>query len=229
MQQPVSKSYRYYDLIMAAFVTVLLAANLIGGAKVCEIFGISFSAGVLFFPASYLFGDILTEVYGYARSRKVVWAGFIAMIFASAMASLVVALPPAEGWHNQDAFEIVFGSTWRITLGSLTAYFVGEFANSFTLAKMKIATKGKYLWSRTIGSTIVGEFFDSMIFYPIAFMGIFSNELLIRVMLANYLMKVCWEVAATPLTYWFVAFLKKREREDYYDYKTDFTPFSLKT
>ena len=223
------RSYRYYDFVMAAFVTVLLCANLIGAAKVATIGGYTFGAGVLFFPLSYIFGDILTEVYGYARSRRVVWAGIGAMIFASFMSWVVVSMPPADGYTNQGAMEAMFGQTPRIVAASLIAYFCGEFTNSFVLAKMKIATQGKFLWARTIGSTIFGEAVDSIIFYPIAFMGIWSNELLIQVMIGNYFLKCAWEAIATPVTYRIVSFLKRAESEDYYDVKTKFTPFSLQT
>jgi len=225
--------YRYYDLIMAAFVCVLLCANLIGVSKVTEVtlFGktFAFGAGNLFFPLSYLFGDILTEVYGYARSRKVVWAGFGALLFASIMSWVVVHLPPAKGWVGQATIEAAFGSTWRIALASLVGYFVGEFANSFTLAKMKILTKGRWLWTRTIGSTLVGEACDTVVFYPLAFGGVWSTDLLIAVMIANYIIKVGWEVLATPITYRVVNALKKAEQEDYFDTNTSFTPFSLRT
>src|SRR5687768_12586422 len=163
------RAYRYYDLVMAAFVTVLLCANVIGASKVATLFGFTFGAGVLFFPISYVFGDILTEVYGYARARKVVWAGFGAMFFASFMSWAVLAFPPAPTWPHQAAFETVFGGTPRIVAASLVAYFCGEFANSYTLAKLKLATEGRLLWLRTIGSTIVGEGIDSLIFYPLAF------------------------------------------------------------
>lgn len=223
------KTYKYYDLVMASFVTILLCSNLIGASKVCRVWGFTFSSGVLVFPISYIFGDILTEVYGYARSRKVVWAGFGALAFASIMAWTVVALPPAPGWTEQAAYETVFGATWRIVVASLIAYFVGEFANSFTLAKMKILTQGKWLWTRTIGSTIVGEAVDSALFYPLAFLGIWPNDLVLKVMISNYTIKVLWEVFMTPVTYKIVGFLKKFENEDYYDYETDFNPFSLKT
>jgi queuosine precursor transporter len=223
--------YRYYDLIMASFVCVLLCANLIGVSKVAEVelFGAprAFGAGNLFFPLSYLFGDILTEVYGYARSRRVVWAGFGALLFASVMSAVVVHLPPAHGWTGQSVIEQAFGSTWRIALASLIGYFCGEFANSFTLAKMKIVTGGRLLWTRTIGSTIVGEACDTVVFYPLAFFGTWNPELLLRVMIANYLLKVGWEVVATPITYRVVNALKRAEHEDFYDRETNFTPFSL--
>jgi len=226
---PAPKQFKYYDLVMAAFVTVYICSNLIGPAKAATLFGFTFGAGVLFFPISYIFGDILTEVYGYARARKVVWAGFAAMVFASFMAWVVVSLPPAKDWPNQAVYETVFGQTPRIVVASLIAYFCGEFANSFTLAKMKILTNGQWLWTRTIGSTIVGEAVDSALFYPIAFYGIFSNELLLTVMITNYVLKTGWEVLMTPVTYKVVAFLKRKEHEDYYDIDTNFTPFSLKT
>ena len=223
------RQYKYYDLIMAAFVCVLLCANLIGAGKPVQIGGFTFGAGVLFFPISYLFGDILTEVYGYARSRKVVWAGFGAMVFASSVSWVVVKLPPAQGWAGQAALESAFGQAPRIALASIVAFFAGEFTNSFTLAKLKILTKGKHLWSRTIGSTVVGEAVDSLIFYPLAFLGPWSADLVLTVAVSNYALKVAWEAVATPLTYWAVAWLKQAEAEDFYDRDTDFTPFSLKT
>jgi uncharacterized integral membrane protein (TIGR00697 family) len=226
---PAGRTYRYYDLIMAAFVCVLLCANLIGVSKAVTIHGFTFGAGNFFFPLSYLFGDILTEVYGYARSRKVVWAGFAALAFASFMSAVVVALPPSPQWQGQEHLEAVFGSTWRTALASLLGYACGEFANSVTLAKLKVRTSGRFLWVRTIGSTIVGEAADTLIFYPLAFLGIWSSSLLLTVMAGNYLIKVLWEVLATPLTYRVVAFLKRQEHEDYYDRDTDFTPFSLRT
>ncbi len=238
----VGHSYRYYDLIMAAFVTILLCTNLISASKQVKLGGFVFGAGVLFFPISYLFGDILTEVYGYARSRKVVWAGFAALGFAAFMSHVVLTLPPAPGWEfqaniagvsmvvpRQAAWEQVFGGTWRIVIASMMGFFAGEFANSFTLAKMKILTKGRWLWTRTIGSTIVGEAADSLIFYPVAFLGIWTPEKVVTILVANYCLKVAWEVIATPLTYRVVGFLKRAEGVDYFDYHTDFTPFSLET
>jgi uncharacterized integral membrane protein (TIGR00697 family) len=227
MQTAPVKRLKYYDLIMAAFVTILLCSNIIGAEKVVRVWGFSFGAGILFFPISYFFNDILTEVYGYARSRKVVWAGFAALGFASFMAWVVVTLPPAAGWVHQDAYVIVFGQTPRIVVASLLAFFSGEFVNSYVLAKMKVITSGRFLWTRTIGSTIAGEAADSLIFYPIAFYGFWPNDLLITVMLTNYVLKVTWEVVATPLTYKVVGFLKQKEHEDYYDRGTNFTPFSI--
>lgn len=228
--------YRYYDFIMAAFVAVLLCSNLIGVHKVTSVdlpfYGeYIYGAGVLFFPISYLFGDILTEVYGYARSRKVIWAGFGALLFASLMSFVVTALPPAKTMSPEqiNALNMIFGQVPRIVLASLTAFWMGEFVNSFVLAKMKLFFNGKFLWIRTIGSTIVGEIADSIVFYPIAFFGIWSNEQLISVMIGNYFIKVLWEVIATPFTYLIVNFLKKAESEDYYDTDTDFNPFKLET
>ncbi len=222
------RSYRYYDLVMAAFVTVLLCANVIGASKLATVFGYTFGAGVLFFPISYVFGDILTEVYGYARARKVVWAGFGALLFASLMSAIVLAFPPAPGWPHQEAFVTVFGNTPRIAMASLVAYFAGEFTNSFVLAKMKVAMEGRHLYARTIGSTIAGEAVDSAIFYPLAFLGVWTVPQVMAVMVSNYAIKVGWEAVMTPFTYKLVGFLKRAENEDYFDRDTDFTPFSLK-
>jgi uncharacterized integral membrane protein (TIGR00697 family) len=221
------RAYRYYDLVMAAFVTVLLCANLIGASKVAQVWGFTFGAGVLFFPISYVFGDVLTEVYGYARARKVVWAGFAALAFASFMSVVILAFPPAPDWGHQRAFDTVFGSTPRIVLASLVAYFSGEFCNSYVLAKMKLWTGGRLLFTRTIGSTIAGEAVDSLIFYPIAFYGTWPTSLVLKVLVGNYLLKVGWEVLLTPVTYRIVNFLKRAENEDYFDRDTNFTPFAL--
>jgi uncharacterized integral membrane protein (TIGR00697 family) len=230
------RQYRYYEFVMAGFVTVLICSNLIGPAKISQVDlplvgAITFGAGVLFFPISYVFGDILTEVYGYARARRVIWAGFAGLAFASFMAWVVVALPPAPFWSNQEAYEIAFGTAWRVAGASMIAYFCGEFVNSFVLAKMKIATAGKWLWTRTIGSTIAGEAVDSALFYPLAFYGtgIIPNDKLIPVMLFQFVAKVLVEVAFTPVTYRVVAALKRAEQEDYYDRRTNFSPFSLRT
>ncbi len=227
-QEPARRVYRYYDFVMAAFVTVLLCANVIGAAKVAQIGDFKFGAGVLFFPISYIFGDILTEVYGYARARRVVWAGFAALAFASFMSWAILAFPPAKGWANQAAYETVYGATPRIVLASLVAYFSGEFCNSYVLARMKVRTEGRWLWARTVGSTIVGEAVDTLIFYPLAFLGVWTNEQLLSVMQANYALKVGWETVMTPVTYRIVNFLKRAESEDYFDRATNFTPFSLK-
>jgi uncharacterized integral membrane protein (TIGR00697 family) len=230
---PPARTFRYYDLLMAAFVTVLLCANLIGAAKVAQIsvlgVRLTFGAGVLFFPVSYIFGDILTEVYGYARARKVVWAGFAALGFASVMSMAILAFPPAPSWRDQAAYETVFGATPRIVVASLVAYFCGEFCNSYVLARMKVLSEGRHLWGRTIGSTIVGEAVDSAVFYPLAFLGVWQTEVVLQVMASNYTLKVLWETAMTPVTYQIVAFLKRAERQDHFDRRTDFTPFSLRT
>jgi len=180
---------------------------------------------------SYVFGDVLTEVYGYARARKVVWAGFAALAFAAFMSKVVLSFAPAPGDWNMgyhSAMQTVFGNTPRLVLASLIAYFCGEFCNSFVLAKMKLRTEGRLLWMRTIGSTIVGEAVDSVVFYPLAFYGLWPNDLLVTVLMTNYTLKVGWEVVMTPVTYRVVNFLKRVESEDYFDRDTDFTPFSLK-
>ena len=230
------KNYKYYDLIMAAFVTVLVCSNLIGPAKVTQIDApllgtLTFGAGVLFFPISFIFGDILTEVYGYAASRRVIWAGFAGLAFASFMAWMIVALPPAPFWHNQEAYEVAFGSTWRISLAGLIAFAVGEFVNSFVMAKMKIIAAGKHLWQRTITSTVFGETVDTVIFVPLAFWnsGIIPNDKIPLIIGAQIIAKIAVEVAFTPAVYKIVAFLKRVEHEDYYDRNTDFNPFRLDT
>jgi uncharacterized integral membrane protein (TIGR00697 family) len=230
------KNYRYYDFVMAAFVTVLICSNFIGAAKQTTIDlpllgATTFSAGVLFFPISYIFGDILTEVYGYGRDRRVVWAGFGALAFATFMAWVVVSLPPAGSdfmKSYQANLEGVFGNSWRIALGSMIAFWCGSFANSYTLAKMKILTQGKWLWTRTIGSTMVGELIDTTLFVFIAFYGIWATGDLVKIAIAQYILKTSWEIVMTPVTYRVVGFLKRVENEDYYDRSTDFTPFSVK-
>jgi queuosine precursor transporter len=228
------REYRYYDFIMAAYVCVLLCANLIGPAKLSTLHlpllgSVTFLSGVLFFPISYVFGDVLTEVYGYARDRRAVWAGFAALAFASFMATVVVHLPPADHWTGQPAVQEIFGNTPRIVLASIIAFSSGSFVNSYVLAKMKLWTQGRWLWTRTIGSTLCGELVDSAIFYTIAFYGLWPNQQLVAVLLTQYVAKSTWEIIATPVTYKVVAFLKRKEGEDYYDRNTNFTPFSLKT
>ena len=227
------RDYKYFEFVMAAFVTVLICSNLIGPAKIVQFdwLPFAFGAGVLFFPVSYVFGDILTEVYGYSRARRVIWAGFGGLAFASFMAYVVVALPPAPFWENQKAYETAFGSTWRIAAASMIAYFCGEFVNSFVLAKMKILTAGRWLWTRTIGSTIAGEAVDSALFYPLAFYGsgIIPNDKLPAIMAAQFVLKVAVEIVLTPLTYKIVGALKRAEHEDFYDRDTNFNPFTLKT
>ncbi len=260
------RSYKYYDLVMAAFVTVLLCSNMIGPGKSCGVSlpfpvpqfsttGLAwstvlvFGAGNIFFPISYIFGDVLTEVYGYARSRKVIWAGFGAMLFYVLMSQVVIHLPvnPNEPFNKvmQPAIETCFGAGPRIVGASILAFWLGDFANSYVLAKMKIWTGGRYLWTRTIGSTIVGQAVDSMVFYPLAFasieplaksMGIqlpaflqggWSQATVLSVVTFNWIFKVCVEIVFTPVTYAICGFLKRAENEDYFDRSTNFTPFSL--
>jgi len=230
------RAFRYYDFLVAGMVAVLLCSNLIGPAKVCAItlpvIGlVSFGAGNLFFPISYIFGDVLTEVYGYARARRAIWAGFGAMLFATFMTWVILNIPAADTEYNrvlQPALETAFGTTGRIVLASIAAYWVGDFVNSFVLAKMKLWTQGRHLWTRTIGSTICGQGVDSMIFYPLAFYGIWTHDTLAAVMLFNFLFKVSVEAAFTPVTYFVVGRLKRSEGVDTYDRHTHFTPFSLK-
>jgi len=228
-----SRSYKYYDLILGAYVCIVLCANLIGPSKITTVpfpflGSITFVAGVLFFPISYLFGDILTEVYGYARDRRVVWAGFGALAFATIMATVIVHLPPAAQWHDQAAVDTIFGNEPRVAVASITAFWCGSFVNSYVMAKMKILTNGRWLWTRVIGSTLCGELVDSVLFQTLAFAGRWDNSLLVQVTITQYLLKSGWEIIATPLTYWVVARLKRVENEDYYDRDTNFTPFSLK-
>ncbi|MFC0205911.1 queuosine precursor transporter [Novosphingobium soli] len=220
------RHFRYFDYVMAAFVAILLLSNLIGASKLASLGGVTFGAGILFFPVSYVIGDVLTEVYGYANARRCVWAGFFAMIFMAFMSFVVVAMPPAADWTGQAAYEAVFGSTWRIVLASLTAFWAGEFVNSFVLAKMKLLTGGRHLWSRTIGSTVFGQAVDSALFYPIAFLGTWTHEQVLTVMVTNWGMKVLWEALLTPLTYAVVGWLKGREGVEVFDENLDFSPFA---
>lgn len=233
--QAKARTYKYFDLVMVAFVVVLVCSNLIGPAKAAQIDlpligAVTFGAGVLFFPISYIFGDVLTEVYGYARARRVIWSGFAALIFAAFMAAVVVALPPAPTWENQKVYEIAFGNTWRIAGASMIAYFCGEFVNSYVLAKMKVATEGRYMRTRFVASTVAGEAVDSSIFYPLAFWnsGIMPNELVLTLMVSQFVAKTLVEIAFLPLTTRIVTALKKAEHEDHYDRDTDFNPFTLK-
>lgn len=254
------RSFRYYDFVMAAFVAILLLSNLVGAAKLTFIEvpfwpegwwpaadGVFiYGAGILFFPLGYVIGDVLTEIYGFARARRVIWTGFAAMVFLAFMSFVVVALPPFGGWTCaaseslvasgdkalspgavcQETYVSVFGSTWRIVLASLIAFWAGEFVNSYVMARMKVLTKGRALWSRTIGSTIVGQGVDSAIFYPIAFWGIWTTEAVLTVMVTNWLLKVLWEALLTPVTYAVVGWLKRAEGVDLFDVETDFSPFS---
>ena len=226
------RALRYYDFVMAAFVTILLLSNVIGAGKVAAVnvpgLGVQpFGAGILFFPVGYVLGDVLTEVYGYARARRCIWAGFAAMLFMAFMSFVVVALPPADGWGGQAAYEQVFGQVPRIVFASMTAFWAGEFANSYVLARMKLWTRGRMLWTRTIGSTVVGEGVDSLIFYPLAFWGAagWSGPLVLRVLVTQWVLKVAWEVLLTPVTYLVVVLLKRHEGIDVYDERTSFSPF----
>ena len=224
------RRFRYFDFVMAAFVTVLLLSDVLGAGKVAvvELPWIGtwpFGAGILFFPVSYVIGDVLTEVYGYARARRCIWAGFAALLFMAFMAAVVVALPPSPDWEGQAAYEAVFGQVPRIVLASIVAFWAGEFVNSYVLARMKIWTRGRHLWTRTIGSTLVGQGIDSLLFYPLAFYGVWDNATLLVVLGTQFALKVAWEALLTPVTYAVVGFLKRREGVDVYDRGTDFSPF----
>lgn len=230
------RQLRYYDFCMAAFAVILICSNLIGAGKQAAVSvpwsaePVIFGAGILFFPLGYVLGDVLTEVYGYARARRVVWVGFAASAFTALMCAVVVAMPPAPGWTGQETLAAVFGQTPRIFLASITAFWAGEFANSFVLARLKLLTKGKMLWTRTIGSTIVGQGVDSLIFYPLAFLGQpdWPVERVLLIAGTNYVLKVLWEVLLTPVTYAVVGWFKRVEGLDVYDTNTDFTPFKTR-
>ncbi len=224
--QPPQRLYRYLDLITAAFVAVLIISN-IASTKILALGPFTFDGGTILFPLAYIFGDVLTEVYGYSRSRRVIWTGFFWLALAAIIFGIVDVLPPAADFPNQAAFHTILGQTPRIVIASLIAYFAGEFSNSFVLAKLKIITKGRFLWVRTIGSTLVGEGIDSALFILIAFLGELPSDLLLAVIVSNYVFKVGVEVLFTPLTYAAVNTLKKAEDEDYYDYTTDFNPLKL--
>ena len=226
------RRFRYFDFVMAAFVTILVLSNVLGAGKVATVAlpGIGdwpFGAGILFFPVSYVIGDVLTEVYGFARARRCIWTGFVALLFMAFMSWVVVALPPAADWGGQAAYEQVFGQVPRIVFASIVAFWAGEFVNSVVLARMKLWTNGKHLWTRTIGSTVAGQGVDSLFFYPLAFFGVLDSETLLKVMLTQWVLKVAWEALLTPVTYAVVGFLKRREGFDVYDEKTEFTPFSV--
>ncbi len=231
------KAYRYFDLVMALFVTVLLLSNLLSSAKIIDsgmsigTFRLSFDAGTLVFPISYIFGDVLTEVYGYKRSRRVIWSGFAASALMGFFVWLAGVLPGEADWLQrvgQGTYDLVLGGVSGLVVASLLAYLAGEFANSYVLAKMKILTNGRWLWTRTIGSTIVGQIFDTLIFFSVATMlGVFPVDLLPSLMVTNYILKVGIEALFTPFTLMIVQALKRAENEDYYDYDTKFTPFTL--
>lgn len=231
----IGRPLRFYDVVMAAFVAILLLSNVLGAGKVAvidlpAIGPWPFGAGILFFPVSYVIGDVLTEVYGYARARRVIWVGTAATIFMAGMAWVVVALPPAPDWTNQAAYETIFGQVPRIVFASLCAFWAGEFVNAYVLARMKVASGGRHLWMRTIGSTVVGQAVDSLIFYPLAFLGAagWTPQLVVTVLFTQWALKVAWEVLLTPLTYLVVGGLKRAEGLDVYDRETDFTPFRAK-
>jgi len=225
---PGNRSYRYLDFITAAFVAVLMISNTVS-VKPVRVWLFTYDGGTILFPLSYIFGDILTEVYGYARSRRVIWSGFGACALMAIMYILVGRLPGAGDWPFQKDYQNILGLAPRIVTASLIAYFAGEFSNSFVLAKMKIWTRGRWLWARTIGSTLVGELADTLLFVAIAFLGApgYPNRMLAAIVISNYVFKVGVEVLFTPITYAVVGFLKRREQEDYYDYQTDFNPFKL--
>jgi uncharacterized integral membrane protein (TIGR00697 family) len=229
------RAYKYYDFLLAGFVAVLLCVNLIGAGKVAQIHlpfvgNVVFGAGILFFPISYAFSNIFTEVYGYAYDRRAVWCGFGALIFAALMSQIVIHLGTAPGEYNQQlqsGLEVVFGNTWRIVIGSMLAYWCGSLVNAYVLAKLKIRSHGKYLWFRVIVSTAAAEFVDSSMFYFMAFYGVWPLQQVIEVAILQYFLKTSWEVLAVPLTYRIVSFLKRKENEDFYDVETDFNPFRL--
>jgi uncharacterized integral membrane protein (TIGR00697 family) len=219
--------YNYVDIITGLFVAVLLISN-IASTKIVQIWKFTFDGGTILFPLSYIFGDILTEVYGFRTGRRVIWIGFFSALLMSVTFGLVGLIKPAPGWEYQQAWMQILGQTPRIVAASLIAYFAGEFSNSIVLAKMKILTKGKFLWTRTIGSTLAGEGIDTVLFVLIAFSGLYNWKTVGLIVASNYIFKVGMEVILTPATYGIVKILKKREHVDYYDYGTSFNPFRLK-
>ncbi len=222
-----NRPLKYYDIILGLFVAVLLISN-VASTKILQLGVFTFDGGTLLFPLSYVLCNILTEVYGYRKARKVIWTGFFSAALMAVTLIGVGALQPAEGWEHQEAYEKILGLTPRIVFASLTAYFVGEFVNSFTLAKLKIFTGGRFLWMRTVGSTILGQGLDTAIFISIAFAGVLQLPLLVSVFFSNYIFKILFEIAATPVIYNVVGFLKRSEQVDVYDIDTDFNPFNLK-
>jgi uncharacterized integral membrane protein (TIGR00697 family) len=217
--------FRYYDLFVHAFVVVLLVSNLVG-QKITAIGPFRISGAQVFFPITYIFGDIFTEVYGYGASRRAIWIGFFASAALVAMGMFTVWLPPAPGWENQQAFETIFGFVPRMVAASLAAFWAGEFANSFVLSKMKLLTQGRYLWTRTIGSTAAGQLVDTAVLMVLAFGGTQPWSTIVNLIFSGYLGKVLYEAAATPLTYAVVNFLKRREGIDIFDRDTNFNPFA---
>lgn len=224
--QPEIRYYRYIDLVTAAFVGVLIISN-IASTKIVQMGPFSFDGGTILFPLAYIFGDVLTEVYGYRRSRRVIWTGFLWIAIAAAVFALVDVLPPAQGWELQASYHSILGQAPRIVLASLLAYLAGEFSNSYVLARLKVITAGRWLWTRTIGSTLIGEAVDTLVFLLVAFWGVLTPDLLLTVMISNYIFKVGVEVLFTPITYRVVSLLKRVEHEDFYDRTTDFNPFKL--
>lgn len=220
------KNYRYFDIIVGLFVAVLLISN-IASTKIVQIWRFLFDGGTILFPLSYIFGDILTEVYGYRKSRKAIWIGFLCALLMSIVLGVVGLIRPAPGWELQEAYMAILGQTPRIVAASLLAYFAGEFSNSYILARMKVATKGKWLAARTIASTVVGQAIDTLIFVFIAFFGVYPNSLLLAIIVSNYIFKVMLEILFTPLTYKIVGVLKRVENVDHFDYNTNFNPFSF--
>lgn len=220
------RSYRFPDFIMAAFVTVLIVSN-IASTKILVLGPFTFDGGTVLFPLAYIFGDVLTEVYGYRASRRVIWTGFACLIVTALTLAVVDLLPPDSGWGLQESFHAILGQTPRIVAGSLLAYWAGEFVNSYVLAKLKVRTAGRWLWTRTIGSTLVGEGVDTAVFLLIAFLGVLPNALLWAIFASNYIFKVGVEAAFTPVTYQVVNYLKRVENEDYYDRETNFNPLAL--
>jgi len=227
------RPYRYYDLLMVGFAATLLVSNLVGPGKACQIGPVVFGAGNIFFPLTYVLGDVFTEVYGYARARRAIWAGAGALVVATVMTHVIVALPvkPGDAYTAtlQGALAIAFDNTWRVVVASLLAYCAGDFVNSYVLAKMKVLTRRRWLWMRTIGSTVVGQGVDSLIFYPLAFAGIWTFDTMLSIVTFNFAFKVAVEVVMTPVTYLVVSRLKRAEQEDALDVDTRFTPFSLRT
>ena len=221
------RGFKYLDVLTGLFVAVLLISN-IASTKILVLWKFTFDGGTILFPLSYIFGDILTEVYGYQKSRRVIWTGFFSAALMSLVFYIVQILPPAADWGYQEAFENLLGFVPRIVLASLTAYFAGEFSNSFILSRMKIFTEGRFLWMRTIGSTLVGEGLDTMIFCFVAFYGVLPVSLLWAVIISNYIFKCGVEILFTPLTYAIVGFLKRRENEDHYDKGINYNPFIFK-
>jgi uncharacterized integral membrane protein (TIGR00697 family) len=227
INSPNEKQTRYFEIILGLFVAVLLISN-IASTKITQIWKFAFDGGTIIFPLSYIFGDVLTEVYGYKKARKAIWVGFFSAFLMSLVLWLIGVLKPAEGWNLQNAYISILGQTPRIVGASLAAYFAGEFLNSFIMAKMKVFTKGRWLWARTIASTIAGQAVDTALFCLIAFAGLYSWDLLLSIIISNYIFKAGLEIIMTPATYGIVCFLKRKENIDHYDHRTDFNPFRIR-